>query len=124
MIPLYSWSVPGRNPGTSTKVTSGMLNASQKRTNRAPLTLAAISRVPASTAGYDYPALAELYPDDLRQLFQESVDAAAPRSVTPYWSDISSSLQNTWHPPASVNQDTPPESQDFTQQVLEGGRLL
>src|SRR5690349_14015573 len=80
--------------------------------------------MPASTAGYDYPALAELYPDDLRQLFQESLDAAAPRSVTPYWSDISSSLQNTWHPPASVNQDTPPESQDFTQQILEGGRLL
>jgi multiple sugar transport system substrate-binding protein len=80
--------------------------------------------MPASTAGYDYPALAEEYPEDLLQLFQESVDAAAPRSVTPYWSDISSSLQNTWHPPASVNQDTPPESQDFTQQVLEGGRLL
>lgn len=80
--------------------------------------------MPASTDGYDYPPLAEMYPDDLRQLFQESVDAAAPRSVTPYWSDISSSLQNTWHPPASVNQDTPPESQDFTQQVLEGGRLL
>jgi multiple sugar transport system substrate-binding protein len=80
--------------------------------------------MPASTAGYDYPALAEEYPEDLLQLFQESVDSAAPRSVTPYWSDISSSLQNTWHPPASVNQDTPPESQDFTQQVLEGGRLL
>ena len=56
--------------------------------------------MPASTAGYDYPALAELYPEDLLKLFQESVDAAAPRSVTPYWSDISSSLQNTWHPPA------------------------
>ena len=80
--------------------------------------------MPASTAGYDYPALAEQYPEDLLQLFQDSVDAAAPRSVTPYWSDISSSLQNTWHPPANVNQDTPPESQDFTQQVLEGGRLL
>ncbi len=80
--------------------------------------------MPASTAGYDYPPLAELYPDDLRQLFQESLDAAAPRSVTPYWSDISSSLQSTWHPPSSVNQDTPPESQDFTQQILEGGRLL
>jgi multiple sugar transport system substrate-binding protein len=80
--------------------------------------------MPASTAGYDYPALADIYPDDLLQLFQDSVDAAAPRSVTPYWSDISSSLQNTWHPPAGVNQDTPPESQDFTQQILEGGRLL
>ena len=80
--------------------------------------------MPASTAGYDYPPLAEMYPEDLLKLFQDSVDAAAPRSVTPYWSDISSSLQNTWHPPASVTPDTPPESQDFTQQILEGGRLL
>ncbi|WP_457184779.1 extracellular solute-binding protein [Nocardioides sp. P5_E3] len=80
--------------------------------------------MPASTAGYEYPALADIYPADLLKLFQESVDTSAPRSVTPYWSDISSSLQNTWHPPANVNQDTPPESQDFTQQILEGGRLL
>jgi multiple sugar transport system substrate-binding protein len=80
--------------------------------------------MPASTEGYQYQPLAKQYPDDLLQLFQDSVDAAAPRSVTPYWSDISSSRQNTWHPPASVNQDTPPESQDFTQQILEGGRLL
>ena len=80
--------------------------------------------MPASTAGYDYPALADIYPEDLLQLFQDSVDAAAPRSVTPYWSDISSSLQNTWHPPANVNQDTPPESQSYTEEILEGGRLL
>ena len=80
--------------------------------------------MPASTAGYEYPALRDIYPDDLMQLFQDSVDAAAPRSVTPYWSDISSSLQNTWHPPANVNQDTPPESQSYTEEILEGGRLL
>jgi len=36
MIPLHSCSVPGRKPGTSTNVTSGMLNASQNRTKRAP----------------------------------------------------------------------------------------
>jgi len=29
----YSWWVPGRKPGTSTKVTRGMLKASQKRMN-------------------------------------------------------------------------------------------
>lgn len=29
----YSWCVPGRKPGTSTKVTMGMLKASQKRMN-------------------------------------------------------------------------------------------
>jgi multiple sugar transport system substrate-binding protein len=80
--------------------------------------------MPASTDGYDYPALRETYPEDLLALFQESVDAAAPRSVTPYWSDISSSLQNTWHPSSSVNPDTPPESQKFTQEVLDGRRLL
>src|SRR6266480_4960901 len=52
MMPPYSWTVPGRKPGTSSKVTSGMLNASQNRTNRAPFTEASISSVPASTAGW------------------------------------------------------------------------
>lgn len=80
--------------------------------------------MPASAAGYEYPALADLYAPDLLQLFQDSVDAAAPRSVTPYWSDISSSLQSTWHPPASVNADTPKKSKDFIEQIIDGGRLL
>jgi multiple sugar transport system substrate-binding protein len=80
--------------------------------------------MPASAEGYEYPALQEAYPDDLRALFQESVEAAAPRSVTPYWSDISSSLQSTWHPPASVDDNTPSDSADFIQQVLEGATLL
>src|ERR1700721_2720501 len=35
MIPRHSWVTPGRNPGTSTKVRIGMLNASQVLTNRA-----------------------------------------------------------------------------------------
>src|SRR5437762_1720978 len=38
MMPACSWAVPGRKPGTSTNVTSGMLKASQKRTNRAAFT--------------------------------------------------------------------------------------
>jgi multiple sugar transport system substrate-binding protein len=80
--------------------------------------------MPASAAGYEYPALADLYAPDLLQLFQDSVDAAAPRSVTPYWSDISSSLQSTWHPPANVDSDTPAESKTFIEQIIEGGRLL
>ena len=80
--------------------------------------------MPASTDGYDYPALAEQYPDDLRELFKESVDAAAPRTITPYWSDISSSLQSTWHPPASVDSETPKKSTSFMEEVLQGKRLL
>ena len=80
--------------------------------------------MPASPAGYQYPPLQKLYPPELLSLFQESVNAAAPRSVTPYWSDISGSLLATWHPPASVNQNTPQKSADFMQQVLEGKALL
>ena len=80
--------------------------------------------MPASAAGYEYPALADIYPQDLLQLFQDSVDAAAPRSVTPYWSDISSSLQSTWHPPSGVDSETPAKSKEFIEQIIEGGRLL
>ena len=80
--------------------------------------------MPASPAGYEYPPLQKLYPPDLLTLFQQSVDAAAPRSVTPYWSDISSALQSTWHPPASVNQNTPQKSATSCGQVLHGKTLL
>lgn len=80
--------------------------------------------MPASAAGYAYPALAELYPADLLQLFQDSVENAAPRSVTPYWSDISSAIQSIWHPPASVTERTPGRSASFIERILNGERLL
>jgi multiple sugar transport system substrate-binding protein len=80
--------------------------------------------MPASSAGYDYPSLKKIYPQELLDLFQESLDAAAPRTVTPYWSDISSGLQSTWHPPTGVTQSTPAESQSFIDDVLHGRRLL
>jgi multiple sugar transport system substrate-binding protein len=80
--------------------------------------------MPASSAGYDYPALAKIYPASLLALFQESLDAAAPRTVTPYWSDISGAIQSTWHPPNSVSDKTPASSQKFIEDVLHGRRLL
>jgi hypothetical protein len=52
MMPPYSCAVPGRKPGTSTKVTMGMLKASQKRTKRAPLTEESMSSTPASSEGW------------------------------------------------------------------------
>ncbi len=51
MTPPYSCDVPGRNPGTSTSVSTGMSNASQNRTNRAALRDESMSRHPASTIG-------------------------------------------------------------------------
>lgn len=80
--------------------------------------------MPASAAGYAYPPLAKIYPQALLNLFKESLDAAAPRSVTPYWSDISGALQSTWHPSNSVNESTPATSQTFIEDVLLGRRLL
>jgi multiple sugar transport system substrate-binding protein len=80
--------------------------------------------MPSSKQGYAYPALAKDYPADLLQLFQQSVENAAPRSVTPYWSDISSAIQSTWHPPATVGPGTPGRSASFIDEVLHGKKLL
>ena len=50
--------------------------------------------------------------------------AAAPRTVTPYWSDISGGIQTSWHPTDRVDSQTPPDSQQFVEDVLQGRRLL
>jgi multiple sugar transport system substrate-binding protein len=80
--------------------------------------------MPASPAGYEYPALAEIYPGSLLALFQESLDAAAPRTVSPYWSDISGAILGSWHPSDSVDGQTPPDSQQLIDDVLHGRSLL
>lgn len=80
--------------------------------------------MPASAAGYDYPPLAKIYPKQLLDLFQQSLDVAAPRTVSPYWSDISGALLSTWHPPDAVTNQTPPASQQFIEAVLHGKALL
>jgi multiple sugar transport system substrate-binding protein len=82
--------------------------------------------MPASQAGYaaNDDALQKIYPADLLELFQTSLDAAAPRTVTPYWSDISGAVQSTWHPPSGVTGKTPAESQTFVDDVLHGRSLL
>lgn len=80
--------------------------------------------MPSSAAGYDYPPLAKLYDPKLLQLFQQSLERAAPRTVSPYWSDMSGAILSTWHPPSAVNDQTPKESSTFMEQVLQGESLL
>jgi len=80
--------------------------------------------MPSSPAGYDWPALQEIYPADLLALFQESLDAAAPRTVSPYWSDISGALLSRFHPPSSVDGQTPKDAQAFIEDVLQQRSLL
>jgi multiple sugar transport system substrate-binding protein len=82
--------------------------------------------MPASKAGYEANdnALQKTYPAPLLKLFQQSLNEAAPRTVTPYWSDISGGLQSTWHPPSGVSASTPSTSQSFIDNVLHGRSLL
>ena len=80
--------------------------------------------MPSSAAGYDYPPLAKLYDPKLLALFQQSLERAAPRTVSPYWSDMSGAILSTWHPPSGVGDNTPKESATFMEQVLQGESLL
>lgn len=80
--------------------------------------------MPSSEAGYEEQVVQDLFPPELIALFQESLEAAAPRTVSPYWSDMSSAIQSTWHPPSAVDQETPEQSKDFIEDILKGGSLL
>jgi multiple sugar transport system substrate-binding protein len=80
--------------------------------------------MPSSEAGYDEQKVQELFPRDLLELFQESLEAAAPRTASPYWSDISGGIQSTWHPPSGVDEQTPGQAKQFIEDVLQGRSLL
>lgn len=80
--------------------------------------------MPSGSAGYDAPKVKELFPPDLIALFQQSLQRAAPRTLTPYWSDISGAIQSIWHPPSGVSDQTPDKSKTFIEDVLQGRSLL
>jgi len=80
--------------------------------------------VPAARAAvYDDPAVRERLP--MAALIRDSIAAAAPRAVTPYWVDVSAAVQRSWHPPASVRApETPQASARLITDVLQGKVLL
>ncbi len=80
--------------------------------------------MPARASAYDQPALTKAYPKDLLTAFRDSINVAGPRPISPYWSDISSALQSSWHPAGSVTELTPQQSADFLRGVLQGNKLL
>ena len=72
---------------------------------------------------YDDPEVIKLFP--MAALIRDSIEAAAPRPITPYYTDVSASVQRIWHPPVNVNPDTTPKSTaEFIPQVLHDERLL
>ena len=56
---------------------------------------------PTTESVYNTPQVKKAYP--FADLLRESIEAAAPRPVTPAYSDISLAIQKTFHPPESVD---------------------
>jgi multiple sugar transport system substrate-binding protein len=72
---------------------------------------------------YEDPEVLEQFP--MAPVIQESLDTAAPRPQTPYYSEVSQGLQNTWHPPSAVTPDgSPQEATELITGVLRKERLL
>ena len=77
----------------------------------------------ARSAAYDAPEVIEVFP--MADLIRESINDAGPRPITPYYGDVSVSVQRTWHPPGDVQAPQTPESTDtYMSEVLAGDRLL
>ncbi|MFG1997755.1 extracellular solute-binding protein [Spirillospora sp. NPDC048911] len=77
----------------------------------------------ARPAVFDDPEIVKQFP--MATLIRDSINAAAPRPITPYYPDVSSGVQSKWHPPASVNPLTTPKITDeFIPKVLRDQRLL
>jgi multiple sugar transport system substrate-binding protein len=77
----------------------------------------------ARGAAYDDPELRQAYP--MADLIRDSIDSAGPRPITPYYGDVSTSVQRTWHPESSVSSpDTPERTDTYMSEVLSGERLL
>jgi multiple sugar transport system substrate-binding protein len=79
---------------------------------------------PASdTAVYDDPEVLEVFP--MAPVILESLELAASRPQTAYYSEVSGSIQRTYHPPSSVTPGaTGPEAAELIRAVLAGEQLL
>jgi len=77
----------------------------------------------ARGAAYDAPEVQKAFP--MAALIRESINDAGPRPITPYYGDVSSSVQRTWHPPSAVQSpQTPQQTDEYMSEVLSGRRLL
>jgi ABC-type glycerol-3-phosphate transport system substrate-binding protein len=78
---------------------------------------------PASSAAvYDDPEVQKVYP--MADTIRESLAAAAPRPLTPYYSEVTGGLQREYHPPASVSDSTGKKADELISAVLSGDQLL
>ncbi|MEX5721045.1 extracellular solute-binding protein [Geodermatophilus maliterrae] len=78
---------------------------------------------PASSAAvYDDPAVQEAYP--MADTIRESLEAAAARPLTAYYSEVTGAIQREYHPPSSVGPQTGERAQALISAILAGDELL
>jgi multiple sugar transport system substrate-binding protein len=74
---------------------------------------------PTTESVYETQQVQDAYP--FADLLRESIEAAAPRPVTPAYSDISLAIQKTYHPPNGVEPDGIEEKlRDRMEKAAEG----
>jgi multiple sugar transport system substrate-binding protein len=72
---------------------------------------------------YDDPEVLEQFP--MAPTIQQSLEQAAPRPQTPYYSEVSGGLQREYHPTSSVDPETTPQdATEFIEAVLRKEQLL
>ncbi|MFC0645872.1 extracellular solute-binding protein [Cellulomonas phragmiteti] len=78
---------------------------------------------PASLTAFDDPEVQDTFP--MADVIRESLQNAAPRPQTPFYNEVSSSVQRTWHPPGAASPETSPRRADqLIADVLQGRALL
>jgi ABC-type glycerol-3-phosphate transport system substrate-binding protein len=76
----------------------------------------------SSLAVYDDPEVQKIYP--MADTIRDSLAAAKPRPLTPYYSEVTGGTQREYHPPASVSDSTGQAADDLISAVLSGDQLL
>ncbi len=77
----------------------------------------------SSIAVYDLPEVQEVFP--MAPVIRESLELAAPRPQTVYYSEVSGAIQRSYHPPSSVTPGvTGPQAAELIRAVLAGEQLL
>ncbi len=76
----------------------------------------------ARAAVYDDPEVRRIFP--MADLIRESINAAAPRPKTPYYTDVSTAVVRSFHPPTSVDEGSPERAAQLIVDVLNDRVLL
>jgi multiple sugar transport system substrate-binding protein len=77
----------------------------------------------ALSSVFDDPEIREMFP--MADVIRDGMDAATPRPVSPYYGDVTGSIQTAFHPPGALDPSTTPRAADeLLEAVLSNQRLI